>query len=365
MVVIAGANGKTTTKELLAAILTGKFPQVLKTQGSQNGYLGIPMTLLELRASHGVAVVEVGIDEIGAMVKHMEIVEPTVSLVTVIGPEHLEKLHDVAPVARVECIALTHVAAAGGMVAINLDDPWLEPLAKSLTGRKLGYSLEPSKGEGLKDLIRGKITDGETSLVVNGFGLSDFSVKLPLLGKHNAANLLAALALARTLGLSPDEIRRGLATFKGADGRSELRMLAGATPVVCDYYNASPLSMAAGLQLLEQVSTSEGGKKRVRWACLADMLELGPDEESFHRALADPLCALKIENVLLYGPRMKWLQDELKKRKFPGRLEHFQSHPEMAGVLNSSIGRNDALLIKGSRGMRMEEVWKLLKGSPA
>lgn len=361
VVVIAGANGKTTTKELLAAILTAKFPEVLKTRGSQNGYLGIPMTLLDLKATHGAAVVEVGIDEIGAMDQHLKIVEPTASVVTVIGPEHLKNLRDVATVAREESIALTRVAASGGIVAINLDDPWLGPLAKSISGRKLGFGLGPSQGDGLKDVVSGKLTDEGTSLEVNGFGFSNFSVKLPLLGKHNAANLLAALALARALDLSPEEIRRGLSTFKGADGRSELRMLGGGTPVVCDYYNASPLSMAAGLDLLEQVATSAGGKRRVRWACLADMLELGPDEETFHRALADPLCALKIENVFLYGPRMKWLHDELMKRKFAGRLEYCQSHQEMAAALNSSLGKNDALLIKGSRGMRMEEVWKLLR----
>ena len=361
LIVIAGANGKTTTKELLAAILTGKFTQVLKTAGSQNGYLGIPMTLLELRPTHGAAVVEVGIDEIGAMHQHLELVDPTASLVTVIGPEHLEKLQDLATVAREEGLALKHVAAKGGIVALNLDDPWLEPYAKALTsGRKVGYSLTQTAGNGLNEIITGTLTDHDTSLMLNGGGLSQLSLKLPLLGKHNATNLLAAVTMARALGLSSEEIRNGLNTFKGPEGRSELRMLAVNTPVICDYYNASPLSMDVGLDLLDQIASRKNSQKRVRWACLADMLELGSNEETFHRGLADKLCALKIENILLYGPRMQWLLNELQNRGFQGNFRHFSSHSDLTGALTKDLKSEDVVLIKGSHSMRMEEVWKLL-----
>lgn len=123
VVCVAGSAGKTTSKEMLAAILGGKYASVLKTVGSQNGYLGIPMTLLELRPAHGVAVIEVGIDEIGAMDQHLEIVRPTHALLTAIGPEHLDKLLDLATVTREELRALAWTHAQGGTIAVNLDDP--------------------------------------------------------------------------------------------------------------------------------------------------------------------------------------------------------------------------------------------------
>ena len=130
--------------------------------------------------------------------------------------------------------------------------------------------------------------------------------------------------------------------------------------MVCDYYNANPTSVEAGLELLTQIA-----KESQRWACLADMLELGVNEEKFHRDLSKKLIALKIENVLLYGPRMKWLLAELKSRPFAGTVTHFDTHQDLARDLISRFQPGDAILIKGSRGMKMEEVWKILEKVPA
>ena len=356
LVAVAGSVGKTTTKELLAALLAGKWKGVLKTQGSQNGFIGIPMTLLELKKEHDVAVIEVGIDEIGAMEKHMSLIDATSAVLTAIGPEHLEKLVDVPTVAREESIALTHVARAGGMISILIDDPWIAPLDKSITTeRKQKFTLEAGAKPSATMLV-GKLASAGTHLDISGLGLEPFTVELPLQGAHNATNLLGAVAVARGLGLSAKEIREGLKTFRGATGRSELRSLGDQTPVVCDYYNANPTSVEAGLDLLTQVA-----KKSVRWACLADMLELGVNEEKFHRDLSQKLIALQIENVLLYGPRMKWLESELKSRAFAGTVSHFESHQLLADKLIASYHPGDAILIKGSRGMKMEEVWKILE----
>jgi UDP-N-acetylmuramoyl-tripeptide--D-alanyl-D-alanine ligase len=364
LVAVAGSVGKTTSKELLTAILCGRWPQVLKTQGSQNGFVGIPMTLLELAPKHGAAVIEVGIDEIGAMQDHMQIVGANAAILTAIGPEHLEKLRDVPTVAHEEGLALQHVIGAGGLVAVNLDDPWIRPFSVTLRGgRKLAYSLSgtalPSQASGITeaDVLRGSLSDDGRAMTVSGAGLNGLRVELPMLGKHNAMNLLGALALARGLGLNEGEIAAGLRTFvgSGAAGRSELRELPGGTPAVCDYYNANPTSVEAGLELLTQVAGT-----RSRWACLGDMLELGPDEESFHRGLALKISELRVENVLLYGQRMKWLQDELQKRGF-GQSKWFESHHALAEHLKTEFKAGEALLIKGSRGMRMEEVWKLFE----
>lgn len=364
IIAVAGSVGKTTTKELLASVLQGRYPHVLKTQGSQNGFVGIPMTLLELRATHGAAVVEVGIDEIGAMIQHMEIVRPDLALLTAIGPEHLEKLQDIPTVAREEGIALDFTLKNGGAIAVNLDDPWIHPLA-SKPGKKIGFSLpsDPSPSlppDSLVAQIRAVTGTKNERLEVSGQGWKNETFPLPLPGRHNARNLLAAIAVAKLLNFTPEEIRKGLATFIPAEGRSQLRELPGSLTVLCDYYNASPASMEAGFRVLSDLGAKATGSTR-RWAILGDMLELGAGEEQFHRELSSSLLSLGIERVLLYGPRMAWLSDELRKKGYAGDVAHFASHEELSRKLLSDLQPGDRLLIKGSRGMKMEEVWKKLE----
>ena len=349
VVVVAGSAGKTTTKELLAAMLQGKWPRVLKTQGSQNGFVGIPLTLLELNPHHQAAIIEVGIDEIGAMVQHMNLVQATASVLTAIGPEHLEKLKDVPTVAAEESIALTSVAEQGGLVAVHLDDPWIQPLlAKMTKGRKLGFSLEQVA---LPQSLCASVSPDKKALSLEGQTFT-----LPLPGKHNASNFLAALTIARGLGLTWEEIKSGLTTFQGAAGRSEVKLLAGKSSVICDYYNAQPASVSAGLELLQDLS-----HETPRWACLGDMLELGPEEETFHRQIAPQLVRLQIEHVLLFGPRMRFLAEELGRLHYRGKFQHFDSHAQLAETLVKNAQPGDTILIKGSRGMKMEEVWKILE----
>lgn len=367
VIAVAGSVGKTTTKELLAAILRGKWPKVLKTQGSQNGYIGIPMTLLEIRPEHGAAVIEVGIDEIGAMEKHMQIVGATAGMLTAIGPEHLEKLRDIPTVAHEEGLSLAAIAGTGGLVAVNLDDPWIRPHASILRGgSKVCYTLKntalPATKSGCtdKDVLKGRLSEDGKSLSFAGLGLDSLVLELPLLGNHNASNLLGAVALARGIGLTPEEIQAGLKTFRGADGRSEIRELGRDTQVLCDYYNANPSSVEAGLDLLSQL-TRKPGSSGTRWLCLGDMLELGKDEEKLHRELAKKIRTLNLENVLLYGERMRWLFDELKNQGFAASLQHSLSHQELAEAMVARVKPGDVVMIKGSRGMRMEEVWKLLE----
>lgn len=355
---VAGSAGKTTTKEILSAILAGKGSPVLKTQGSQNGFVGIPMTLLDLRSEHRAAIIEIGIDEIGAMEKHIRLVAPTHSVLTSIGPEHLHQLRDVPTVAREEGFVLTQVAAAGGCVVINLDDPWIRPYDDQIkTEKKICFTLGSSKGPHPSPCLVGQFDPDAQTLRFEGMSPAPLLFPLPLPGKHNASNLLAAIAVAYGLGLSSKEIGAGLKTFVGAEGRSQIRELAGEFSVLCDYYNAQPASVEAGLDLLTQISKN---RSQVRWACLGDMLELGAEEESYHRALAKKLSQLKVEHVLMYGPRMAALEDELKKIHYPGSHAHFQTHMELANALAQGIRKGDTLLIKGSRGMKMEEVWKLL-----
>lgn len=344
VVAVAGSVGKTTTKELLAAALSGRF-RVLKTEASRNGEVGIPMTLLELKPEHEAAVVEIGIDEVGAMERHLDLVRPTGAVVTAIGAEHLEKLGNIPTVAREESLALEAASREGGLAVVNLDDLWLAPLFETLgTPAKIGFTLEA--GPARPGVLRGRISEAFEELRVE-----DEAFALPLPGEHNASNLLAAIAVATGLGLPPAEIRRGLESFRPIAGRSEIRRLAAGPIVLCDYYNANPTSMAAAFELF--ASLSAPGKK---WACLGDMLELGSDEERLHRGLAQPLRRSGVGYVLLAGSRMAALADELHLLGFPGSVEHFPSVEDLARALAHDVRPEDAVLVKGSRGMRMERV---------
>lgn len=363
-ILVAGSVGKTTTKELLSAILRGRFRNVSSTVGSQNGFIGIPMTLLSLPLSTDIAVIEVGIDEPGTMAGHVALVEPTHSLLTAIGPEHLEKLIDLDTVAREEGIALQIPAQNGATIITRLDDPWIAKIADTLPSDANVWSCilkdgtEPGKSL-LDKAVRGEYSATKESLTILLANGSGFELALPLPGAHNAGNLLVAVTTAIALGLSPIEIQRGIATFQGAFGRSELKILPGPTPVLCDYYNANPSSVAAGLDLLASTALKNLSRRKI--AVLGDMLELGPKEEEFHRNLASKIGSSGISSVLLYGERMKWLQDEMEKTLSGIKSHHYGSHDELAEALMREIHAGDALLIKGSRGMKMEEVWKKIE----
>ena len=363
VIAVVGSVGKTTTKEFLAAILQGKWPnRVLKTEGSQNGFVGIPITLFGLTADHQAAVIEVGIDEPGTMTQHMDRVRPTLSMVTAIGPEHLEKLVDLKTVAYEENLALLWTAKNGGISALNLDDRWISPMAGQLpSSRMIAFRLEiphsakPFSDQDVNRLV-GCLDPNKQELTCQGMGLEMLVLNVPLPGVHNARNLLGAVAVARKLGLSGDEIKTGLEQFQGAEGRSEVRKLRNGVTVICDYYNSNPTSTFAALQSLSQISPSPGRKI----VCLADMLELGSGEEAYHRELAKPLSAASIDVIYLFGKNMTFLKDELARTQFGGKFFHFSTRLQMISQLLSTVRPGDTILIKGSHNMKMEEVWQAL-----
>ena len=359
VVAVAGSAGKTTTKDMLGAILSGKYDNALVTRESCNGWVGIPRTLLELRAGHRAAVIEVGIDEPGAMLDHMTLIGATISIVTAVGPEHLENLVDLPTVAREEGYALSIVAADGGVAVVNLDDPWLRPFhAAGSAGRSIGYSMGDEENVG--DVLRGRLCENDSVIEVGGLGLDKAAFRLPLPGLHNATNALGAIAIARTMSLSKEEIEAGIATMRQPEGRSAIHHLPGSVRVICDYYNANPSSVRAGLQLLRSLSRASESPTS-SWACLADMLELGDSSERYHRELASDLAQFDFEHVLLFGSQMKLVQEHLEGLGFRGDCRHFSGHSEMAVALAGEATKGAIVFIKGSRGMKMERMWDALR----
>ncbi len=363
VVAVAGSVGKTTTKELVAAALQGRYSSVLKTEGSQNGFLGIAMTLARLRSTHKAVVVEIGIDEPGAMQQHLSIVDPDAAVVTAIAEEHMQNFRDLHQVADEEMLPLHFVGRKGGVVAINGDDAFISKYSEGGGYKTIRFHLclpnevmasLDAHGDTLCGVIRG------TALELYGRGMHGAALPLPLAGRHNAANVLAAAAVALGLGLTAAEISHGLGMFIPPPQRSMLHVRHDGSVLIGDYYNASPASMRAALSLFAEAEQryQVSGK---RYACLGDMLELGGEEERYHRELAGLLLDARVEGVWLFGERMRWLADELKCREYSGTVQYGQDHSEIGKSLGAALRPGDTALIKGSRGMRLEKVWDQLK----
>lgn len=350
VVAVGGSAGKTTSKEFIIALLRGKWPDAIATEGNKNGFHGVPDTLTRLRPASGAGVVEIGIDETGAMEQHARIVEPSIAILTSIGPEHLEKLIDVDTVEREEAKLFEQVERTGGVVCVNCDDERIYRRGLRLShARALFYSLGkiPSGREGLE----GKLFEDRIAV---RFPHGEETFPLPLEGRHNALNLLGAVTAAWAAGVSPAEMRAGLVKFTPPPGRSEAHEWRG-VKVLADFYNANPVSVGASLETI-----CKGGGERV-WACLADMLELGELEEELHRSLSEPILHHRVGHVLLFGPRMKHLENELRKRGYAGELRHFESKSGLTAHLLAQTRAGDRIVIKGSRSMAMGEVWEALR----
>lgn len=351
---VVGAVGKTTTKELISSLLLGRFKSVLKTEGSQNGFLGIPLTLLQLKAEHEVGVIEIGIDEIGAMDQHLALVEPTHLILTRTGPEHLHQLKTVEIAAQEELRAFDYGLANSIPLAINLSDPfvknWYEShLTELLKMPHPSYSLIESD----QASVTGHFDAGHQRLSVR-WAPKTSSFSCPLPGEHHAHNLLAAIVVARLFNLSDEEIALGISRFKTASGRTEIHSLPQGIEVIGDHYNSNPTSLDAALRLL----TAKPGSSQTH-AVLGDMLELGDDELRFHREVSAPLRALGVTHIWLYGPRMKALESEWKNSisgKNSGKLQHFDTHESLVAALLPTLEPGARILVKGSRGMKMEKV---------
>ena len=308
VIAVVGSVGKTTTKELIFSLLKGKYlgpKSILKTEGSQNGFLGIPITLFQWSAQTEVAVIEIGIDDLGAMEQHLNLVEPTHVILTATGPEHLHQLKTVQQAAEEELKALDYALKKKLPIALNLSDTSVSQWAQSNqtalashqnNGLLKTYSLQSN----LSPQFLGTLQPNGNKITISHDGKS-IDLALPLPGEHHAHNLLAAVTMTQFFNLSADQLREGLATFKTAYGRTELHTLASGTEVIGDYYNSNPTSVTAALKLLRQKKNPKGKA----YAVLGDMLELGDEEERFHREIAVELLDQKVDGVWLIGKRMR------------------------------------------------------------
>jgi UDP-N-acetylmuramoyl-tripeptide--D-alanyl-D-alanine ligase len=342
---ITGSNGKTTTKEMLAGILRQEGP-VLKNEGNLNNHIGVPLTLLTLERRHAFAVVEMGMSAPGEIETLAQLAWPDTAVITNVGPAHLEFFETTEQVAEAKGELLENLRP-GGTAVLNADDPFFEQLAKKFGGRLVTFGIEKPA-----DVRAGSLSPE------NGFmnftlttADSAVNVRLRAAGKHNVYNALAAAAAAVSSGMSLDAVKRGLEDFSPVAMRSEVRHIRGRT-VLADCYNANPASMEAALATL--VSLAAGNRAI---AVLGDMFELGKASVEAHREIGRTVARLGVALLITVGERAGNTGAGAIDAGMPGdRVRAAQQNSEAARLLRELSLPGDVVLVKGSRGMKMETI---------
>jgi UDP-N-acetylmuramoyl-tripeptide--D-alanyl-D-alanine ligase len=353
VVAVTGSNGKTTTKEMLARILTQTGPG-LKTEGNLNNLIGLPLTLLRLTGRERWVVLELGMSAFGEIDRLAEIADPDVGIITNAFPAHLETLGSIEGVARAKGELFLRLKP-GGWAVYNVDDPLVSKCPTPSNVNRLTFGLRGAEVSSASIKSLGKKGESFTLRLPN----EEQPVHLAAFGRHNVYNALAAAAAAHALGVPGDVIRLGLQEFTPYDKRFQLEEFSGVV-LIDDSYNANPASMAAALETLREVR--EEGRA---CAVLGDMLELGPGSEAAHRELGR-LAAGCVERLYLLGEQAGQVADGAKSAGFdPEALLVARDHDQISRELLSWVRPGDCVLVKGSRGMRMERVAQAVRDALA
>lgn len=340
LIAVTGSNGKTTTKEMIASILHAAFGDaVLATQGNLNNDIGLPLTLLRLRAHHRAAIVEMGMNHPGEIGYLTHIARPTVALVTNAQRAHLEGMGSLEAVAR-EKGSIFDGLGSDGVAVVNADDPQAGLWRGMNAGRRVvGFGLDA--GAEVRGRVRLHGLENELHFVTP---LGEGAVDLALPGMHNARNALAAVAATLAAGVPLSAIQQGLADFKGVKGRLQRRAGANGAVVLDDTYNANPDSMRAGIDVL---ASTIGRKVLV----LGDMGEIGEAAGQYHDEIGGYAKSAGVDVLFALGEA-----SAIAARNFGEGARHFRKVEELIEALRPELTANTTVLVKGSRFMRMERV---------
>lgn len=347
---VTGSTGKTTTKDILAAVLGARMP-VIKTEGNLNNDIGLPLTLLSMDRGCRAAVVEMAMRGPGEIDLLCRVARPTAAIITNIGETHLERLGSVSNIAAAKGEILDHVPA-GGFALIHADSPFVGREAGRCRGKVITFG---SGGNACLHPLDVEVAEGGSRFTTVSGGVKQ-RFFLPLPGRHNVVNALAAIGAARELGLTPGEIAAGLASAALTGMRLAVFDCGGLT-IINDAYNANPASARAALSTQFDLA---GARRRL--AVLGGMFELGARAAAGHREVGEEAAALAVDGLVTVGDLAIGIADGARKAGLPpARIFHCAGNEEAAGVLGELLREGDVVLVKGSRGMRMEEIVDYLK----
>lgn len=355
---ITGSNGKTTTKDIVDAILSTTF-KVHKTQGNFNNHIGLPLTVLSMEHDTEIVILEMGMSGRGEIEELSLIAQPDVAIITNIGESHLLQLGSRLEIAR----AKVEIAAGmkpGGLLIYNGDEPLIEQvLAEPATKlpeelQRYTFGLQTDND----DYPTG-IMNAQSGVAFTTKQSGEGALTLPLLGTHNVVNCLAALAVAHHFGVAAEQIVAGLSHLKLTGMRIEIINGVSGLTMLNDAYNASPTSMKAAVDVLEGLKGY-----RIKVAVLGDMLELGPQEHELHRAIGEYITPDKMNMVLAYGPLSASIAEGARQNMPAEAVHTFESKEELTRYLLENLHSRDVVLFKASRGMKLEDVVEALKTAP-
>jgi UDP-N-acetylmuramoyl-tripeptide--D-alanyl-D-alanine ligase len=344
---LTGTNGKTTTKELIASVLQSKF-SLTKTPGNLNNHIGTPLSLLGIDDQTEIAVIEMGMNHTGEIAELCEMARPTHGLITNIGEGHLEFFRGIDEVARAKA-ELFEALPEDGVAFVNADDPRITRMAQIVKDR-ITYGFTPGCDVSAEEL-------GVDPTGCAKFRLQDqMDIQLRIPGRHQLSNALAAAAVGIHFEIPIERIATALESHAGVSQRMELIEFRNAL-VILDAYNSNPDSLAGAINTLSLIAQHCGGRA---FAALGDMLELGVESERAHREAGELAAQNGVQGIFLFGDQSSFTQHAFKRAG--GELaKHFKDKKTLAQAVWETLSENDVVLIKGSRGMQMDEVWRELQ----
>lgn len=355
VVAVTGSNGKTTTKEMVASVMAHRW-KILKTEGNLNNRIGVPQTLFRLNSRHEGAVIEMGVDNLGQTTRLCEIARPTIGIITNIGPDHLEFFRSMEGSAQAKA-ELLDLLPPDGTAVLNVDDPYYDYLAARARCRVVSFGFS-SKADVRATDVKSDGRDGTIFRLLLPGKVRHTIVHIRVQGAHNVTNALAAAAVGSVLGLPGAVIAQGLSRFRPAAMRSQIVVCQG-VKVINDCYNANPASMKAAVQLLAQ--TESDGRKV---AVLGDMLELGPGAVQMHEEVGAFVARQGVDQMIACGPLARNLAEGARKAGMDRvRILEVADAVAAAAAVKTMVKPGDVVLVKASRGMKLEQVVQALQGA--
>ena len=352
---ITGSVGKTSTKDMIACVVGSKL-SVLKTEGNLNNEIGVPLTIFNLDKTYEAAVLEMGMSGAGEIGRLTAIIKPDVAVITNIGMSHIEKLGSRQNILKAK-LEILEALNPDGLVILNGDDALLVGMKNLLKFRTVLYGMD----EGVDYRACNINSHGESGTFFDiTLGGREYNIHIPVPGVHNVHNALAAVAVGCELGIPMEDIIKGIAGFSPSKMRMDIISFNG-MKIINDVYNASPNSMEAGINVLSEIDL-----KSRKTAVLGDMLELGEWAEKAHFDVGKYASAAGIELIIAVGINARFIADGAISAGHPGKqVKYFRSNTEALDYLQKNLNSGDVILVKGSRGMKMEEIVKGLTDTSA